>query len=203
LKLSSRHFTCLLKEIAMASALPLVVVTRSAAEPPLPASATAAAIAGHTLPHSSVSELHKMLRVGWGGLQPPVPMPRAVLTARRPWIRDKADLIVFNAWITAGVTPRFLFRQGGNEKGSVTVRALKTSAGKMFVFEFVGHSTHGADLRVFNGPTVHRFTGAFKLPIAITSDNETATVRIYVENWEPSFSDGMLDIFSIKVWAVT
>ena len=188
----------------MASPLPVVAMTHSAAEPPMPASA--AVVAGDSLQHSSASELRKMLRVGWVGAHPPVPLPIAVLTAQRPWVKDKADLTVVNAVlnVAGGAKPMiFLMPMEGNDVGSIQVLARNTSAGKIFVFEFVGASTHGVDFRVSNGPTVHRVTGAFKLPIAITSAGDVATVRIFAENYGGSSTSQAVTIHSIKVWAVT
>lgn len=128
----------------------------------------------------------------------------AVLTPKRPWVKDKADLIVYNAVfnLTGGPVPAIILTPSAEHPGSVEVHVRNTSAGKQFVIEFLGQSQAGNDFAVQFGPTLHVAAGDFKLPIAITSSGPTAYCRISAKNFGEPRASMAVRIESIQVWAV-
>jgi hypothetical protein len=183
--------------------LRLTVVKRPAGVPVLPAFAVAA----NAMRHSTASALGNLLQAGGVATQPAGPQPLAVLTAQKPWVKDKADLTVYNAVfnIAGGPVPTIVLTpSSASHLGSVQVYVRNTSAGKMFVIEFLGHSQTGNDFEVQLGPTLEIAAGDFKLPIAITSSGATGYCRISAKNYgQPTASMAMaVRIDSIKVWAV-
>lgn len=186
----------------MATTIPrLTVIKRPTGAPKLPAYALAA----RTVRHSTATAIGNLLKAVGLTTQLVVPLPRAVLTAQKPWVKDKADLTVYNAVfdIAGESPPRIIFAPtSGIHLGSVQVHVRKTLPGKMFVIEFLGNSQTGHDFAVELGPTLKIAAGDFKVPIAITASGATGYCRISAKNYGPPTSLMSVEINSIKVWAV-
>jgi len=179
----------------------LTVVKRPTGVPALPVFAATA----NTMRHSTASALGSLLQAGGVATQPAGPQPLAVLTAQKPWVKDKADLTVYNAVfnIAGGPAPTIILTpSSASHLGSVQVYVRNTSSGKMFVIEFLGHSQTGNDFEVQLGPTLKIAAGGFKLPIAITSSGTTGYCRISAKNYGQPTASMAVRIDSIKVRAV-
>ncbi|MBN8490491.1 MAG: hypothetical protein J0M00_03560 [Burkholderiales bacterium] len=155
--------------------------------------------------HSTANMLGALVQAGGVVAQPMGPQPLAVLMAQKPWTKDKADLTVYNAVFSISGDPSptiILTPSTATHLGSVQVNVRKTTAGKMFVVEFLGHSQTGNDFEVQLGPTLKVPKGDFKLPIAITASRASGYCRASAKNYGPPAASIAARIDSVKIWAV-
>jgi hypothetical protein len=128
-------------------------------------------------------------------------LPWAVLSARRPYVKDRADALFWKVGHVSGPGDEVnLASHWAPWDAAITVSLPKIQPGQMFIVVFNGWC-NGSGVLAYQASLgsgdLPVSQGAFSLPIALTNTDDSAWVKLRVKT-----APTLLSVRSMEVWKV-